>query len=86
MFGLKTCCCIFGPPCYETFSYPLVGALTKNSALEMMSALARAAEAYKAVHPEIASEMATFENVSDSLLKQLTMSNVQQAVVTDMER
>ena len=86
MFGLKTCCCIFGPPCYETFSYPLIPALSKNSALEMMSALARAQAAYKAVHPEIANEMASIENVSDSLLKQITMSNTQRAVVTGMER
>jgi hypothetical protein len=63
-----------------------VPALKKSSALEMMAALSRSAAAYKAVHPEIASEMATFENVSDSLIKQLTMSNTQKAVVTDMER
>jgi hypothetical protein len=86
MWGLKTCCCVFGPPCYETFSYPLVPALDKTSALEMMSALSRAVAAYQVVHPEITSEMATIENVSDSLIKQLTMSNTQKAVVTDMER
>ena len=45
-----------------------------------------AAAAYKLVHPEIANEMANFENVSDSLLKQMAMSNTQQAVATEMER
>lgn len=86
MWGMKTCCFVCGPPCYETFSYPLITSLTKTSALEFTSALSRSATAYKALHPEIASEMAIFENVSDSLISQLTMSNTQQAVVTDMER
>ena len=86
MCGMKTCCFVCGPPCYETCSYPLLGGLTKQSALDFMSALSRAAGAYKMAHPEIASEMATFENVSDSLISQLSMSNTQKAVVTDMER
>ena len=86
MWGMKTCCFVCGPPCYETFSYPLIAGLAKTSALEYMSALSRSAAAYKMAHPEIASEMATFENVRDSLISQLTMSNTQRAVVTDMER